>query len=180
MSSTRVAFLRGINVGRAKRVSMPALKALVSSLGYGDVRTLLNSGNIVFSVPKGAPRDAATHIEDAFNAEIGFSSRVTVLSPEDLAVVIDENPLLKVADNPSRLLVALLKDPGDRSKLAPLTRQDWGREALGVGSRAAYLWFPEGVTKSVLNEAVNRVLGDGVTSRNWATILKLRAMMADA
>ena len=178
MAASQVALLRGINVGRNNRVSMEALRGLVSNLGYGDVRTLLNSGNVVFTVPKAVPRDAASRIEKALTAETGISARVTVLSSAELARVVEENPLLKISDNPSRLLVAVLKDPADRSKLVPFSKQDWGREVLAVGSRAAYLWIPDGVIKSVLNEAVNRLLGDGVTSRNWATILKLRDMMA--
>ena len=176
MTARHVALLRGVNVGKAKRVSMEALRGLVSNLGYGDVRTLLNSGNIVFTVPNAALRDSASRIEKALVAEVGISARVTVLSAVELAAVIEENPLLKFTDNPSRFLVALLKDPADRAKLVPLAKQDWGKDALGVGSRAAYLWCAEGVIASRLNEAVNRLLGDGVTSRNWATILKLREM----
>jgi uncharacterized protein (DUF1697 family) len=178
VASSQVALLRGVNVGRANRVSMAALRGLVSNLGYGDVRTLLNSGNVVFTVSKAAPRDAASRIEKALAAEVGISARVTVLSSEEIAAVIEENPLLKHADNPSRLLVALLKDPANRAKLVPLSKQDWGKDALGVGPRAAYLWCAEGVIASKLNEAVNGLLGDGVTSRNWATIQKLRDMMA--
>jgi uncharacterized protein (DUF1697 family) len=59
----QVALLRGINVGRAKRVAMADLRALVESLGYGDARTLLNSGNVVFAVPAAAKGDAASRIE---------------------------------------------------------------------------------------------------------------------
>jgi len=178
MAAYQVALLRGVNVGRGNRISMAALRDLVSNLGYGDVRTLLNSGNVVFTVPRTAPRDAASRIEDALTAEVGISARVTVLSSAELATVIEENPLLKYADNHSRLLVALLRDPADRAKLSPLSKQDWGKDALGVGTRAAYLWCAQGVIASKLNEAVNRLLGEGVTSRNWATILKLRDMMA--
>jgi len=178
MAAYQVALLRGVNVGRGNRISMAALRDLVSNLGYGDVRTLLNSGNVVFTVPRTAPRDAASRIEDALIAEVGISARVTVLSSAELATVIEENPLLKYADNHSRLLVALLRDPADRAKLSPLSKQDWGKDALGVGTRAAYLWCARGVIASKLNEAVNRLLGEGVTSRNWATILKLRDMMA--
>jgi uncharacterized protein (DUF1697 family) len=178
VAANQVALLRGINVGKGKRVTMIALRSLVENLGYGEVRTLLNSGNVVFSAPKAAARDAASRIENALAAVVGFSARVTVLSAAELATVIEENPLLKIADNPSRLLVALLKDPADRLKLAPLSKQDWGKDALGVGTRAAYLWCAEGIIASKLNESVNRLLGDRVTSRNWATILKLRDMMA--
>ena len=178
VAARQAALLRGVNVGRGNRISMAALRGLVSGLGYGDVRTLLNSGNVVFTVPKAAPRDAASRIEKALAAEVGISARVTVLSSAEIATVIEENPLLKYADNPSRLLVALLKDPADRAKLVPLSKQDWGKDALGMGTRAAYLWCAEGVIASRLNEAVNRLLGNGVTSRNWATILKLRDMMS--
>ncbi len=159
---------------------MAALRDLVSQLGYGDVTTLLNSGNVVFTVPRAAPRDTAARIEKALAAELEITVRVTVLSSAELATVIEENPLLKFADNPSRLLVALLRNPADRAKLAPLSRQDWGKDALGVGTIAAYLWCAEGVIASRLNQEVNRLLGDGVTSRNWATILKLHDMMNGA
>jgi uncharacterized protein (DUF1697 family) len=159
---------------------MKSLRELVSALGYGSVRTLLNSGNVVFASPGGTPQVAASRIEKALITELGVSARVTVITAAELAAVIAENPLMKYADNPSRLLVALLKNPADRSKLVPLSKQEWGKDVLGIGSLAAYLWCAEGVIESKLSEAVNRLLGDAVTSRNWATILKLHAMAAEA
>src|SRR5207247_2577431 len=96
----------------------------------------------------------------------------------ELAAAVKANPLLAVADNPSRLLVAVLRDPADRSKLTALTKQDWAPEVLAVGPRVAYLWCPEGVLVSRLGEAVGKALGDGVTARNWATVLKLHALAA--
>jgi uncharacterized protein (DUF1697 family) len=178
--SRQIALLRGVNVGRGNRVPMIALRELVSALGYSSVRTLLNSGNVVFASPGGTPRDAASRIEKALTTELGVSARVTVITAAELATVIAENPLMKYADNPSRLLVALLKNPADRSKLVPLSKQEWGKDVLGIGSLAAYLWCAEGVISSKLSEAVNRLLGDAVTSRNWATILKLHTMAAEA
>jgi uncharacterized protein (DUF1697 family) len=180
MAGRQVALLRGVNVGRGNRISMAALRDLVSQLGYTDVTTLLNSGNVVFTVSRTASRDAAARIEKALAAELGTTVRVTVLSSSALATVIEENPLLRFAENPSRLLVALLRNPADRSKLAPLSKEDWGNDALGVGTLAAYLWCAEGVIASRLNQEVNGLLGDGVTSRNWATILKLHDMMNGA
>jgi uncharacterized protein (DUF1697 family) len=179
VAGRQIALLRGVNVGHGNRVSMKALRELVSALGYSRVRTLLNSGNVVFESPRPAPRDAASRIEKALSTELGVSARVTVITAAELATVIAENPLLKYADNPSRLLVALLQSSADRSKLVPLSKQDWGKDVLGVGSLAAYLWCAEGVISSKLSEAVNRLLGDAVTSRNWATILKLHAMAAE-
>src|SRR5204862_6684845 len=75
-----VALIRGINVGRAKRVAMADLRALVEDLGYGEVRTLLNSGNVVFRVPAARRGDIPGRIEKAITAWLGVSTRVVVLS----------------------------------------------------------------------------------------------------
>jgi uncharacterized protein (DUF1697 family) len=174
--SMQVALIRGINVGKAKRVAMAELRALIEKLGYGDVQTLLNSGNVVFSTPRPAAGNAAARIEKALAADLGVSARITVLSAAELATAVTENPLLTVAIDPSRLMVAVLKDPGDRTKLAPLLKQDWGNEVLALGARVAYIWCPDGILESRLLVAVGRLLGDAVTSRNWATMLKLHAL----
>src|SRR5208282_2604106 len=98
---------------------MADLRALVEDLGYGDVRTLLNSGNVVFSAPR-AGAGAAARIEKALAAKLGVSARVTVITAAELAAAISNNPLLKIAHDPSRLLVAVLRDAADRPKLEPL------------------------------------------------------------
>ena len=176
MAGRLVALLRGINVGRAKCVAMADLRALVEGLGYKDVRTLLNSGNVVFTAPRGAPRDAAARIEKALATGLGVSSRVTVVTAAEVATAVAECPLLEVADDPSRLLVAFLRDPADRPKVEPLLKQDWAPEARAVGARVASLWGPAGLLDGRLAEAVGRALGDAVTTRNWATVRKLQAL----
>jgi uncharacterized protein (DUF1697 family) len=176
MPDRQVALLRGINVGRAKRVAMADLRALVEGLGYSDVRTLLNSGNVVYTAPRTPPRTAADRIEKALAADLGVSARVTVVNARDLATVVAENPLLEVAGDPSRFLVAFLREPADRQKLEPLRKQDWAPEALALGKGVAYLWCAEGILASRLAEAVGRLLGDAVTTRNWATVQKLDAL----
>jgi uncharacterized protein (DUF1697 family) len=181
-ASKYVAFLRGINVGRAKRVAMADLRAGVESLGYDGVRTLLNSGNVVFTAPGAGTRvadDAASRIEEMLAARVGVASRVTVLTAAELADVVAANPLLDVAHDPSRLLVAILNDRTHRPRLAPLLEQDWAPDVLAAGERVAYLWCCEGILENRLAEALGRVLRDAVTSRNWATILKLHALLQD-
>jgi uncharacterized protein (DUF1697 family) len=175
-SGMHVALLRGINVGRAKRVAMADLRALVEGLGYENVRTLLNSGNVVFSVPRGARGDPALRIEQALEAELGVSSRVIALSARELKAVVDGNPLGAVADDPARLLVAFLQQAADRKRLAALEREDWAPEVLAVGGRAAYLWCAQGILQGKVFAALARALGEGTTSRNWATVLKLQAL----
>ena len=178
MSSTYVALLRGINVGRAKRVAMSDLRTVVGGLGYTDVRTLLNSGNVVLTGRKRPPRAIGADIQKAVAEYVGVSARVIVLTAAELAEVVADNTLLHVAREPTRLMVAFLADPADRSKLEPLAGRDWGTEVMALGRRAAYLWCPDGILASRLLEAVGRILGDAVTMRNWATVTKLSALVS--
>ena len=179
MTDRRIALIRGINVGRAKRVGMADLRALVESLGYTGVRSLLNSGNLIFDVPGEAPADPASRIEEGLASRLGVPARVTVLTAAELEVVVRDNPLLDVAVDQTRLMVAFLADPADTARLEPLQGQEWSPEALAIGGRVAYLWCPDGILSGRLHEAVGRLLGDGVTTRNWATVSKLFALVDD-
>ena len=176
MPANHVALLRGINVGTAKRVAMEDLRALMGGLGYGDVRTLLNSGNVVFSA-NGRSGDPSRRIGAEIEKKLGVKSRVTVLTAAELDVAVRGNPLLKVATHPSRLLVGVLASRDDRARLEPLARQKWRAERLALGERVCYLWCPDGVSKSRVLVEVEKVLGDGITSRNWGTIQKLQGLL---
>ena len=170
-----VALLRGINVGKAKRVGMADLRALCESLGYGDVKTLLNSGNVIFSAPR-ADGKAATKIQKAIASQFGISCRVFVLTAAELDQVVAENPFEEGETNPSRFLVTVLSSAVERARIDTLIEQDWGAERLGVGARAAYLWCPNGILESRAALALGKLLGDAATSRNWATMTKLHAL----
>jgi uncharacterized protein (DUF1697 family) len=172
MPGPRIALLRGINVGRAKRVAMGDLRDLFTGLGCANVTTLLNSGNVVFSGPAAV---SETRIEKAFAERFGFSSRITVVGGAELIAAVEENPVPEIPD-PSRFLVAFLKSPEAFNRLRTLEKQAWHPDILAVGARAAYLWCHEGVLDSPLNKAVAKALGDSVTARNWTTVLKLRAL----
>jgi uncharacterized protein (DUF1697 family) len=170
--------LRGINVGNAKRVAMADLRDLVQQLGYTHVRTLLNSGNVVFAMPAKSEGDPAARIERALRERTGVDARVTVLSAKDWNSLIEKNPLHAAESEPSRFLVHLLRDPADRKLVAELAKQDWSPDALAVGPRAIYVQCAKGILDSKLVVAVQRALGDRVTARNWATVLKLKALAA--
>lgn len=88
-----VALLRGINVGRAKRVPMADLRSLLESLGCSDVRTLLNSGNAIFQAPGSPTHELAAAIEAAIQERFGFPVAVLVHTAEELNIIITENPL---------------------------------------------------------------------------------------
>lgn len=156
---------------------MADLRNVVSSLGYGNVQTLLNSGNVVFDVPKGTKHDVAARLEKAIAGSLGVSSRVTVLTADELSTVIAENTIAELASDASRLLVSLLREPGDRAKVLPLLKEVWEPDALAVGSRAVYAWCGGGILESRLASTLGRLLGDGATTRNWATLLKVQALV---
>ena len=179
MDTRQVALIRGINVGKAKRVAMADLRSMMKRLGFTDCRTLLNSGNIVFNAEDESPVSSAARIEQAISKECGFDAPVTALSAQEFSEVVSENPLVEITDNHSRLLVAFLIDFDDMKQLEPLTNEDWSPEVLALGSHATYLWIPDGVIESRLNAAVTRALDKAVTARNWKTVVKIAAALAE-
>jgi uncharacterized protein (DUF1697 family) len=178
MATTRmVALLRGINVGKAKRIAMADLRAMLESLGYTDVKTLLNSGNAIFSAADTTPTEAAERIEAAIIATFGFASRTTILTAAEVAQIIAEETIGPVATNHSQYMIAILNSPPDHALLEPLLTQDWAPEVLTLGTRVAYVWCHNGLLISKAFEAVSRIMRDTITTRNWATMLKIQAMM---
>jgi uncharacterized protein (DUF1697 family) len=159
---------------------MAELRGLVESLGYRDVSTLLNSGNVVFTVPKGKSGDLAPRIEKAIKERLGVSTRVTALTGKEVVAAVRENPLTAVAVDPSRLLVLACPDPKDLKQLSPLLKERWAPEAIAVSSRVAYLWCAGGVVDSKLWKAASRALGEAATARNIATMTKLSELVDGA
>ena len=168
--------MRGINVGTAKRVGMADLRAVVEDLGHRDVATLLNSGNLVFRPPRGTKASPAPAIQEAVATRLGVSASVIAMPATVLDAILRANPLATPSRDPSRLLVAAVRDAATLRRLADLARQDWGREELVCGRAAGYAWCPDGISAGTLFAAVNKALGDAVTMRNWTTMLKLQQM----
>ena len=170
-----IALLRGVNVGRAKRVAMADLRALLEDLGHSDVRTLLNSGNAVFAASRPDAARIAAAIEAGIEDRFGFSAPAVVLTARELDAIVAENPLPQAARDPSRFLVAFAATASTLGKAKPLLAQAWAPDALAVGHRAAYLWCAQGLIESRLAQAFARVTADAATTRNWATVLKLQS-----
>jgi uncharacterized protein (DUF1697 family) len=175
--SKYVALFRGINVGKAKRIAMADLRALLAGLGYADVATLLNSGNAVFSSASGTADSHAKRIRAAVLAELDVDALVIVKSARQIAAVIDGNALAALATDPARLLVALVNSAQALAAVEALARRDWGDEAMHVGKDAAYLWCANGILESKAAVALLKGLGQTGTTRNWATLGKLHALM---
>ena len=174
MSERQVALIRGINVGRAKRIAMADLRALAEGLGYTEVTTLLNSGNLIYTAPR-RQKDPAAKLQQAMTAELGVTARVIVLSASEVDAIIAGNPLTAQADDPSRLLVSVLADARDAERARTLRATS--PEAIAVGPRAVYLWCAHGILESKAPEALAKLLGNAHTARNWATMLKIQALL---
>jgi uncharacterized protein (DUF1697 family) len=175
-----VALLRGVNNVGARRVAMADLRAIFEDLGYLDVRTVLNSGNVIFSLPGAERRAAPERIEKALASTLTLPCAVTVLSASEVVATVRDNPLARVATNPSHLLVVVPRSRADLRRLEPLRKQRWAPEALGIGRRAAYVWCGNGVAKSPLWAAVDRAFERTGTARNIATFGKIAALVGES
>ena len=172
-----VALFRGINVGKAKRIAMADLRALLAKLGFSDIQTLLNSGNAVFT---GAPATAdklAARLREAVAKKLGVDALVIVKSAEDVAGIMSGNRLEKLATDHSRLLVAMTSDRKAMARLKEISAADWGAEKVHGGKHAAYVWCANGILESKVLGTVLKKLDNAGTTRNWATLLKIHALL---
>lgn len=165
-----IALWRGINVGKAKRLAMADLKALLTGLGATNVATLLNSGNAVFDSKK---KLSADKIRQAVRDALDVDAAVILKTAAEWALIAAGHGIPE-ADDPSRLLVAVTAESPALQALAAIAVQ--GEERLVVSDHAAYLWCAHGILESKAGVALLKKLGDGGTTRNWATVEKLNAL----
>jgi uncharacterized protein (DUF1697 family) len=165
-----IALWRGINVGKAKRLAMADLKALLIELGATRVSTLLNSGNAVFDSPRLL---SGTAIRAAVQDRLSVDAAVILKTAAQWAAIAAEQPIPE-ADDPSRLLVAVTADDAALQALRTLAAS--GGERFVVTAHAAYLWCGDGILQSKLATTLLKTLGERGTTRNWATVQKLNAL----
>lgn len=173
---TFIALLRGINVGKAQRVPMAELRALLSGLGYVGVATLLNSGNVVFQAPGGTPVEHADAITRALAGQMQVDVPVILVTAQELAAIVAACPLGAEAADPSRLLVAFAQNTQALATLEALRPLLAPNERFEIGPQAAYLHCAGGILESRAGKALLGRAGREVTTRNWATVGKLQAL----
>jgi uncharacterized protein (DUF1697 family) len=168
----QIALLRGINLASRNRVSMPELRKALGEAGYEDVVTLVQSGNIVLTSSK-QPKTLEREISALVETEFGVDCATVVRTRDELAAVIERNPIPDGTSIPRLFQVTFFSDEPDAARVAQLTEQDFGNERVEVIGREAYAWHPDGVQKSKLARELGKGLrGDG-TARNWNTVTKL-------
>jgi uncharacterized protein (DUF1697 family) len=174
----QIVLLRGINIGARRRVAMPALRERLTGAGLGDVRTYVQSGNVVLDSDL-SPEQLARLCERQIAEGFGFDVPVIVRTRDELGEVVERNPLGKVANDPKRYQVSFLSAELDPGSVATLEEYVGENERFVAIGRELYAWHPDGVARSKLwNKLAGQGLGADVTAtaRNWTTVTKLLEM----
>ena len=166
-----VGLLRGINLGPNRRIPMPRLREVLGERGYGEVRTLIASGNLVLDSP--LPEDElALDLAKAIEEEFGLDVPVVLRTGKELAGVLAEDPFGDVVTDPSRYSVTFLPEAPATARIRELPPAEGGQ--YSVVGRELYLWLPDGMAVGPMGKwPWDRLLGVAGTNRNWNTVTKL-------
>lgn len=175
-----ITLLRGVNVGKGKRVPMAEFKAMLAGLGHTDVSTLLNSGNAVFTSTRRSTSAHAAAIAAALEKTMGVATPVIVKSGTEWSAIRRASPVDVPEADHSKYLVAVAADVDALRGLEPLAALAEGSERFVVTPVAAFLHCPDGILQSRVGEALLGKAGRDVTTRNWATVLKLAVRLEAA
>jgi uncharacterized protein (DUF1697 family) len=171
-----VALLRGINVGGKGKLPMADLRAIVAGLGHEDVRTYIQSGNVVFDARSTSTDEVAAELAEAIARESEVAPAVVVRTAAELQAVVDDDPFVSRGEDTASVHVAFFaedaEDPGDLSRFAP-------EEAVAIG-REVHLFLPGGMGRSKLAASFGRSGAAVGTARNWRTVTTLLEMASGA
>jgi uncharacterized protein (DUF1697 family) len=172
----QVVLLRGINIGPRNRIAMPALREALSDAGYEEVRTYVQSGNVVLGSDQDE-RQLVDRVQRLIKVNFDLDIAVIVRTRAELAKVVQRNPLGALADNPKRYQVSFLAAKPDAATVRRLTEYKAPSEELAASGRELYAWHPDGVARSKLWAALaDKRLGTPATARNWTTVTTLLRM----
>jgi uncharacterized protein (DUF1697 family) len=172
---TVIAMLRGINVGGHKRVKMDALASLIKELGFNNVRTYLQSGNVVFDYSGEETLNLSEMIESAINRQYGFDAAVITRSTDELKNIVKNNPFMRERETDvSKLHITFLSDVPTESGLTKMKAVQGGPDRFFVTNREIYLFCPLGYGRTRFsNNYFETALGVTATTRNWETVNRL-------
>lgn len=174
----RIALFRGINVGGRNVLPMKELKALLESLDCSDVKTYIQSGNVVFSHAETGDANLSQKIGSAIEKRYGFLPRVLLLSAEELQRAAAENPFTAAATEPKTLHLWFLAETPREPDLDGLHKLKAESESFVLTGRTFYLHAPDGIGRSKLAARVEKLLGVTATARNWQTVQKVLELSA--
>lgn len=176
-----IALLRGINVGPHKRMKMEKLRASCEALGFKNVKTYIQSGNIICNAGKLSSDAAAKKIEVQIVKDFGFSADVIARTGEEMKEVVTGNPLLKDPGvDASKLHVAFFAEAPSREAIRKLEAIVKPPDKVRHKGKEIYFYFPNGVSgSSIWKHNLDRVLGVSGTMRNWKTVNTLLEMAGE-
>ena len=160
---------------------MADLRELLSGLGFGDVRTHLQSGNVMFTSRSASTVKLARGIEKGIKDNLGLSVRCLVWSGDELRAVLAGNPFQREATDGSKVLVLFLSERPDPTLLEAHDPRELGRDQIRIGERVLYQWCPDGFLAAPnVGAFAEKHLKVTVTARNWNTVTRLGTMMDEA
>jgi uncharacterized protein (DUF1697 family) len=175
---TCVSLFRGINVGGHHKVRMDELKALHEGLGFKEVVTYIQSGNVVFTSDEGDVAQLTRQIEDGFAQKFGFQVKVMVRTAAELEKIVANNPFqIQPMKEVKRILVLLLETRLESVALEEFQKRYDGPEELYLIDQEIYIYYPDGMGRSKLaSPLLEKMLKTAGTGRNWNTILQLQKL----
>ncbi len=176
-----VALLRGINLGPHKRMKMEKLRASCGALGFKNVKTYIQSGNIICRAEKLSSDAAAKKIEAQIVKDFGFSADVIARTGDEMKQIVTKNPLLKEPGmDASKLHLVFLSDVPPAESIKKLEAIVKSPDKVRYKGKEIYFYFPNGVSgSSIWKHNLDRVLGISGTMRNWRTVNTLYEMAGE-
>jgi uncharacterized protein (DUF1697 family) len=166
--------LRAVNVGGTSRIKMDALRAVYESIGLRDVRTLLQSGNVVFRSGMADRARLVKRIGQEIERQLDLRVEVILRTLAEVASIVERGPVLSPRADMSKLVVMFLSSVPDAAAQAALAKWHKGPEMLEMRGPEIYLYYPNGIGRSKLTNAViESKLDTSGTARNWNTLKKL-------
>jgi uncharacterized protein (DUF1697 family) len=172
---TWVALVRGINVGGRMKIAMSELRDLLTGLGFADVRSLLQSGNLLFQCAGRSAVELEILIVKEVSDQLGMGVDFLVRGGKQWGKIVAKNPFPDHArHDPSHLAVMCLKDKPSQANVTQLENAISGREEIRAIDRELYIVYPDGIGRSKLTHGlIEKKLGTRGTARNWNTVLKI-------
>ncbi|MEX0720131.1 MAG: DUF1697 domain-containing protein [Balneolaceae bacterium] len=169
-----IALLRGINVGGNHILPMKELRTMLEMLGFQEVRTYIQSGNVVFSHDgQVGVSEMADRISRQISKEYGFEPRVLLLELEEMQQAVDSNPFPEAEEEPKNLHLNFLAAVSSNPNLDEMEKLKKPSEQFILKDKVFYLYAPEGIGRSKLAAKVEKLLGVSVTGRNWRSVRKI-------
>ena len=173
-----VALLRAVNVSGRNRLSMDDLRAVFEALGGQDVRTYVQSGNVVFGSAERKPAELIAEAEARLGRQHGVDTRVLLRTSAELAGVAAGNPFLEVGNGPATLHVTFLATAPDETRVRQLARREPGPDTFRLAGREVFLHCPNGYGRTKLTNAFfEKQLDVAATTRNWRTVTTLAELV---